>query len=396
MNEIHFWQFKDNCCVKIEENFMRHLVKKVISKNNFFYDIAQKMNIDESVLQEIKKNPTKKMQLRTLKKIVNFAQKRNVDLSFNDFENHIVWFGYQTGRGVHEPKLPFILSKPAFSKVLSASFGDGTITNRNGNSTKYGLGSFQYWNEEREIRENVIHAAIEVFGGIEDDYKISPNRNSFFISFPAIIRDAMLMAGATQGEKSLINPTVPKQVRMSRQNTISWLRQAFDDEGSVRYRTRSNHEIYLTRVVDINYGHLIGPKIRISFNKLPEDLKNKLRKKPPALLAEEQKLLEKLGIDCKMIPQEIYSIKKAGRLKIKWRLYITRKANIKKFRKIIGFSSPRKQKILLKITGDEVAIYSKNQRKSLGREDREANFHKMVPRKNLLVQHKIEKENIQH
>jgi len=399
MNLIHFWQFHDNSCIKIETDFMKPLLEKIIPEDQFFYVTAKQMKVNESLLREIKQNPSRKIELKTLRKIVKFAQKRRINISLNDFENHITWFGYRLGRGIHNPKLPFRLNKPAFSTILSASLGDGTITNRSGDSFKYTLGSFQYWNEKKEIRENVIDAAIVVFGGNESDYKIRPNRNSFVIFFPAIIRDLLLMSGSVQGEKSIINPKIPNQVKLSKQNNINWLRQAFDDEGSVRHRTRSNHEVYLTRVVDINYGHVIGPKIRINFNKLLEDLKNKIRKNPPALLAEEGELLEKLGINCKIIPQEIYSVKKAGRLKAKWRLYITRKNNIKKFAEIIGFSSPRKSKILSKIVDEKNAIYTESKRKSLGRENRESDFHEMVSQQNLRIQfekHKSEEENLRY
>jgi hypothetical protein len=49
-----------------------------------------------------------------------------------------------------------------------------------------------------------------------------------------------------RGEKSVINPHVPEIIMNSdnKEVWINWLRQTFDDEGSVRYRNNYNHEYF--------------------------------------------------------------------------------------------------------------------------------------------------------
>jgi hypothetical protein len=364
MLKVSVFDLKENICVRINENFMRDILSKILSFNMPFYKIARKLNIDESLLREIKKNPTKKIEIKTLKKMLNFLKNRKIEINKKNIESNIIWIGNICGKGLTYPKLPFILNSPQFVTLLSAAFGDGTITNIAYSAPKkYKLGVFEYTNEEAILRENLIKSSMEIFGGTSEDYVQRPNRNTVSLFFPSIIRDVLLLAGGARGKKSILNPGVPDIVMNSndRDMWISWLCQSFDDEGCVRYRRNYNNEIFLTRTCDVtkNYPKTLKPSLKIPFRKLSTKEQKVILKNPNNLLIDELKLLKRLGIRGKIRPEGIY-VTKCGEIKVKWRLYITRKENIRKFAQIIGFKIPRKQMILKKIIDDNNEIPTEN------------------------------------
>jgi DNA-binding Xre family transcriptional regulator len=354
--KIGLFDLNENLCVKIDENFMKNIFSMILSSKLPFYKIAKLLEIDESSLRELKKNPNKKIEIKTLKKILRFLRANRRDIIEKDVESKVIWIGNKCGRGITFPKLPFILNSPDFSTILSAVFGDGTITNISYSAPdKYKLGVFEYTNEVEILRKNLIDSCIKVFGGIYGkDYTERRNRNTVSVFFPSVIRDVILMVCNIRGEKSVLNPHVPEIIMNSdnKEVWINWLRQSFDDEGSVRYRNNSNHEIFLTRVSDITefLEDSLKPGIRVMFSKLSKEKQEVVLSHPNNLLVDEMKLLERLGINGRIKPQEIY-VTKSGRIKVKWRLYITRKENIRKFYQIIGFKTPKKQMILEKIIG---------------------------------------------
>jgi predicted XRE-type DNA-binding protein len=355
--KIELFDLNENLCVKIDENFMKNIFSMILSSKLPFYKIAKLLEIDESSLRELKKNPNKKIEVKTLKKILKFLKASGKNISEKDVESNVIWIGNKCGRGITFPKLPFILNSPEFSTILSAAFGDGTITNISYSAPdKYKLGVFEYTNEEEILRKNLIKSCIKIFGGIYGkDYVERRNRNTVSVFFPSVIRDVILMVCNIRGEKSVLNPHVPEIVMNSdnKEVWINWLRQSFDDEGSVRYRNNYNHEIFLTRVSDITefFEDSLKPGIRVPFTKLPKEKQEIVLLHLNNLLFDEMRLLKRLGINGRIKPQEIY-VTKSGRIKVKWRLYITRKENIRRFYQIIGFKTPKKQMILEKIIGE--------------------------------------------
>jgi len=353
IKEFHFWNLKDNYCLKMKDKFMGKILSKCLHFNMPFYEIANQIGVGESILRDIKNNPSKKIEIKTLFKILKFLKRNGIRFNLNDLETNINWMGNSFGRGITKPRLPFRIESPKFTALLSSSFGDGTITNISFNSsTKYRLGVFEYSNEEEILRKRLIKSSMKALGGKPTDYVERANRNSFSIFFPSIIRDILLLGGGQRGEKSTHNPHIPSVVMNSpdKKIWIKWLQQTVDDEGSVRYRENSNHEVYITRVVDITEDFLkqLNPGTKKSFGKFSKKEKEVILKVPSNLLVDELELFKRLRIDGKLRPQEIYVTKK-GEIKAKWRLYITRKNNIRKFARIIGFRIPRKQIILRKI-----------------------------------------------
>jgi len=346
---------------------MKKLLSEILSYPGYHYKIAKLMNVDESIVNDIRRNPEKKIEINTIKKIVKFLKKIGKQIELRYIEPHIIWFGAHTGKGITNPKLPFMTNSLDFVKLLSASFGDGTITNiSHSTPQKYKLGVLEYTNEDPILRQELINSALKVFGGNKKEYVIRYYDGDTSIYFPSIIRDVLLMTGGVRGEKSVHNPSIPPWIMNSSNKNmwITWLKQTLDDEGSVRFRDNYNHEVYVTRVMDITeiFSRKLEIGIKISFNKLSEREQQVIKKNPVRLLSDEFKLLQRIGIESRLKPQEIYVTKK-GRIKVKWRLYITKKGNLNIFAKLINFTNLRKGKILERIVGENVGIQTKVKRK---------------------------------
>lgn len=364
MNELHFWNLKSTFCVKLKEVYRKKLFRTLLNKLPL-YKISKLTKIDESILREFKNKKDKKIEINTLIKLMKFA-----NIGLEDIEKYIEWIGPHTDRGIFDPKLPFQLNNSEFVRILAASFGDGTITNRSGNSVKYKLGVFEYSNEESLLRKQLISCGMKVFGGKKEEYLEMPNRNTFYLKFSSIIRDVILLRESVQGKKSIFNPNVPNIVMKSKNPKmwIEWLKQSFDDEDSVRFRDNYNHEVYLTRVMDITESlKEIDLEKRTSIGKLSEKIRQIVNSNPVKLLVDEKILLNKLGISSVLRSQEVY-ITREGRIKVKWRLYITRKDNIRRFSEIVGFSTVKKLSVLNKIRGDITEINPQDKRNTMGSE----------------------------
>lgn len=398
--EIHFWEFNKNYCIKLDEVFMRELLKLISFLAIPYYKIAKLIGIDETTLREIRQRPTKLLQIKTILKIVAFLEKYDNTFNKKEIESHIIFIGPGVGKGITNPKLPFQIKNPNFVRILAASFGDGTLTNPSYyTSEKYKLGVFEYTNEDQELRERLINSSITIFGGKKEEYVVRPSKKSISLYFPVIIRDAVLMAGGIKGEKSIHNPGVPTWVINSRAKNlyISWLQQTFDDEGSVRFRKNYNHEVFITRVVDItnvfsknfNYGK------KVPFGQLLKKEQIAVLNNPPYLLVDESKMLKTSGIESRLKPQEIYITKK-GKLKAKWRLYITKKDNLKNFAKIIGFTNQEKKNILKAVIGEKIEIQTKNKRKKMECKAGKDYMEKLGKKQNIQVQRELKKEKFHH
>lgn len=355
MKTLNFWDFKSNFCISIRDAYMRRLLKQALSTEVAHYKIFKAIGVNQPLMDTIIKNPSKRIAINTLMKILNFLEKNNFTLSKNEIQKNIIWIGPGFGKGLTNPKLPFNLISANYANILAAIYGDGTITNINQTSeTKYGLGTMLYTNEDKKLRMRVINSCLNVFGGDKTAYVTRVREHDTSVYFPVIIRDAVLISGGFQGQKSVGNPHIPNLVLKSKDKRvwIAWLQQTLNDEGSIRYRENCNHEIFITRVTDVTkYFQKLNAGTKTPFGRLNSNEKEAILNHPVNLLIDEVILFKKLGIDCKLRPQEIYVTKK-GEVKAKWRLYITRINNIIKFSKIFSFTNLNKTTNLKKIIGD--------------------------------------------
>jgi len=351
MKNLNFWDFKTNIGIRIEPKVMKSLIRSILFTQGFHYDIYKRIGVDESIMNDIRVDPSKKLEISTLLKIINFLNRNKEKIQKN-----IMWIGPKFGRGLYNPKLPFDINSADYAKILSAIYGDGAITNINKTSeAKYALGTMLYTNEDKKLRAQVINSCLNVFGGNKTAYVTRVRKHDTSVYFPTVIRDAILISGGFQGQKSVGNPHIPNLVLKSKDKRIwiAWLQQTLNDEGSIRHRANYNHEIFITRVTDVTkYFRKLTPGTKTPCGRLNSDEKKAVLNHPVNLLTDEAILFKKLGVDCRLRPQEVY-ITKRGEVKAKWRLYITRINNIIKFSKIFSFTNLNKMNKLKKIVGDK-------------------------------------------
>jgi hypothetical protein len=193
-------------------------------------------------------------------------------------------------------------------------------------------------------------------GNLQGEYGIpKPYKNAYSTQFPPVFGDVLELSSVPRGWKSVKNPFIPRDIICgSRLGKLIYLREAFTDEGCIElskgYRVVSlcrnisvgTVDEFSEFVKDISQGKIIP------FKKLPEEFQNKLKNKHPKLILGEFLLLKELGIDCRLRPKWI-RINKNGTISLNWKLLISRKRNLKLFKKIINFSLESKRKKLEKI-----------------------------------------------
>jgi len=155
----------------------------------------------------------------------------------------------------------------------------------------------------------------------------------------------LLKLEVPEGNKTILNPKIPKLIYKNKKYKKEYLTQVFDDEGHAA--TKASRKIVLGRSVAINslpnkfIKNLIYKK-KIYFNSLPENIKDVVNKQPPNLLSMEYKLLKefkiKSSIRCRGVTKYLDWVS------TDWVIEIAGKENMGKFNKLIGFSHPDKIK----------------------------------------------------
>ena len=171
------------------------------------------------------------------------------------------------------------------------------------------------------------------------------------------------------GKKSVVKASIPLWIRYGNRNLqASYLRQVVDDEGTI-----GEHDITYTRAIDVSEhiknlqtdqidylenkinwkitkGSVRRTKHYVSLN---EGTVNQFRKSgigsaiggPPRPLIEEKEILRDVfGISVHVYPKELYKTKRG--YSVTWRLAISGRENIRKFREKIGLSLRRKEEKL--------------------------------------------------
>ena len=218
--------------------------------------------------------------------------------------------------------------------------GDGTITNGGGSREKFSYGALIYTNKDKELRNSMIKDACSIFGRIT---KISTWDN-MYVFFPFVCRDCVELLTSLKGEKSVNNPKVPSFIFKNKELMWGWLEQIIADEGTVRYYP-SQYERSITwqRSVDITDIYPYFKEEYESSAKKSEVIKKIGECKKCNLIEGERKMLNLLGISCKVRPISIYFTKK-GEVKLIWELRISGYENLKKLRELIRIPCKRKDK----------------------------------------------------
>ncbi|MFQ6130159.1 MAG: LAGLIDADG family homing endonuclease [Candidatus Hadarchaeaceae archaeon] len=247
---------------------------------------------------------------------VNFLLKSSqlCNLKPEEIEKHVIWM--TTGvKGINKPKLPFNFCTPAGGRFVSAILHDGSLTKE----------LARYCNTSPIMREIVLKASQEIFG----DVYVAVYQDRLI--YPAIVREILISLGMKTGQKVLVDPSVPRFLTEASEEVIrEFLRQAFDDEGSVYFDgLKGGRSVELTLFVD-GTGRL--------FSQI----------EAPKLLLDIQTMLSKFCIDSNGPHLNKARIRKYrdkwgnGRIIYPWRIRIQGRSNLETFYEKIGFDIPEK------------------------------------------------------
>ncbi|MFH1473553.1 MAG: LAGLIDADG family homing endonuclease [Candidatus Aenigmatarchaeota archaeon] len=260
----------------------------------------------------------KKFSLFLLDKIIDYLNSNGEKIDKKNIEKKITVLSSKRGgsnklaNSIFNPKIPFNFNTVDGATVLSSIFYDGGI---NSNLLPH------YSNPDNvELRKSVFDSFTNVFGTFKSK-KSNPLENPQ-LYFPKIVGVILVYGlGLSYGRKVVNNPSIPEFLfESSEEIKSSFLRQAFDDEGSV-HKTKRN----------------------ISFKLASSS------ERPAKLLTGVKCLLESLNIESNG-PHYVDTYNtKNGITASRWRISVTHQDNLKKFYEKIGFHSSYKKNRLKNI-----------------------------------------------
>jgi len=263
-------------------------------------------------------------------KLISFLYiKNNFEINHNNLSENVCWVGSKSeGKGIHNPQLPFNFNTVGGATVVSAILHDGGITKE---PTAFPL----YRNYEKILRDNLIRTVKSVVGYIH--VKI----NGSGLTFPKILGTILIHGiGMSSGSKTRSNQKIPSFIINGNEKIKgAFLRQAFDDDGSIYLRRNDNggREINLTNTIDVS-------NLR---DNLCKEIKNRqLGEYASNIIKQNKYLLENLGIKVKGPTLKRVYTTNEGEIKYTWRILITYKKDFRTYKEKIGFLIPMKSKRL--------------------------------------------------
>ncbi|MBW2984287.1 LAGLIDADG family homing endonuclease [Candidatus Woesearchaeota archaeon] len=271
--------------------------------------------------------------LTFFEKLINFLYIKNrFEIGHEEVSKNVSWIGSRSeGKGIANPKLPFNFNSVEGATIVSAILHDGGIS-------KEPTTNPSYRNYEKILRNNLMGSAESVVGDIHIKSNISR------ITFPKILGTILIHGiGMSSGSKTVSNQEIPAFILNGTEEVKgAFLRQAFDDDGSVYLRENDNggREINLANTVDVSH---LSPD-------LCYEIKNKnLSEYSSNVIKQNKLLLENLGIKVKgPIFKREYKTNK-GEIRHTWRIHITYKNDFRIFQDKIGLLIPMKRERLNKI-----------------------------------------------
>lgn len=330
----------------LQNGLPQRLFNKIRQNAGSLYKVSKLTGVHRPTVRLLRLRPSKPIRVDILEKLIDYAVKcGHIELSMDTLEAKIKWIGHSLSWGIPNPKLPFKIDTADTVRVIASMFNDGHI----GIGGAKCYGAMHYYNENPALRLKITSSARDAFGGARDSYPIRINRGDHYVLFPSVIRDLMKYIGVPSGSKVNQNSHIPSLIYAGKHPDLwsVWLRQAADDEGSIRFRSKAkSRHVYWRRCMGLN----LKSKVEIngreeSFSKFNDTIRKIIVSNVPHLLTEEKELLMRLGVECKVRPLSVYKVKK-GDYRTKWELYIGGRKNLEKFYQTVGFSHPQKSLLL--------------------------------------------------
>lgn len=323
---IHWWDLYGGHYIKIAPDLQKYIFQKAIKKaGGHFTWLGKKLKISRRTIAEcwkLKRNP----QIETLIKIANF-----INFPLSGIEKYIIQLPRSNLN--FKPELPFALHNSDGAEIRAAFLSDGHIQNH---PTKCPM----YHAVEIKLHERLIKLCKNTFGDFHTQIKF--DGKTHVTRFPALIGDALKLAGVPGGDKRLVKIFVPKDILLGSQKIrASYLRRVFDDEGDVCFDKFGKRAVRITRSIDITNKDFNSDSLKsqrwtfVNNSNIPINM----------LLLGEQLLLNKLGIDTRIYFEGVYKSRR-NRITAKWRIQVGQQDSLKKFAEIIGFNLKNKRRKL--------------------------------------------------
>jgi hypothetical protein len=321
-NLYNWYEEPDNVRIKIKSTTRKKILKQAIEKVGGCYKLSRIIRISPQTVYNYLNGVS--MRVGSLKNILNLLGIPYENITTSVIE--LSWLKY--------PKLPFKLNSTDGAILFGAFLSDGSNTSR-----------VMYKNKEEVMLKKIERALKNTFGSyILIDRRISKEGIPYILTSQIVSR-VLSKSGIPKGKKIKLNLSLPTFIlNGSKKIQRMYLKQVFDDEGDVNISLR---RVTLTRCIDVtkllpgSFINSLPIKKPVGVLKIPFEIKTTLRQNPPKLLAYESKLLNGCNIKNRIRLKQIIK-QPPGYVTAVWNLIISKKENIFRFKKEVGFTIPSK------------------------------------------------------
>lgn len=241
------------------------------------------------------------------------------------------YIGDNKGRGIYDPKIPPKIFCPETAFLLGAWSSDGSIfKGREGRPVKFYVVS-----GDKGFLEIIQEFIEKLFGKTKPviRHRKALGRNRIEQIYKSPIARALVLAGATMGHRTKVNPSFPEWIKGTIGYIRNWFRGEFIGDGVVTISDRCLAARF-DRGIEIRNERLKNElkerilshpdkkwnpgtqSYRLSMGKLSEEEKQKIPK--PKLIVDEDRILSKLGLKHSLCGLEIKYYPKTNRVTAHW------------------------------------------------------------------------------
>jgi hypothetical protein len=266
--------------------------------------------------------------LKFIEKVIEVLKSHNItDFDKKDVEKEIKTIQTKTGKKIYDIKFPINFNSENGAILISMIFHDG------------GIEKTKLWPFYKNYEKEKINHIKTVFRELIGRAKIYEDKKNSEIHFPNVFGIILVFGlGLQAGAKVEVNPEVPEFIYSAEKSVKSaYLKQAFDDEGTIALGKSGIKEIKIGLSIDAsNLSKRMREKIK----------KERLIEYAPNILKADQKLLESINI--KVNPPRVVSeyLTKNKKIRQYWEITISSQENILNFYNNVGFYLSRKQRTL--------------------------------------------------
>lgn len=312
---VHLWDLpEDRVCVKLPNDLQKLMIEKALTLVNGRYKLAKEIGVKPVNIYDFEQNRFKSISLSVVKKLSNFLVKNGMpEFSLENLETKLELIKAKfVGNEIFHPKFPMNFNCEEGAQIIAGIFFDGGIT----------LGGYPFYtNNEDSSVEKMIENVKAIVGDIEYNLrKLRPNTKQ--VEFPRIFGHILTFGlNIPKGKKVFINPSIPEFILNNPKLYKTFLRQAFDDEGSLNMGKSG-------KCVELNQYSSSNTE-------------------PPKRLVQLKEMIEKFNIitNGPYGPTKAY-IAKDGIKTYGWCIQISNQSNIRLFAEKINFSLERKRRKL--------------------------------------------------